>query len=60
MASTCLSLYYHLVFSTKNRKPLILPQWRTRQHEYLGGAISGLGGCPQGIGGAADHVHLLD
>ena len=59
MASTYLSLHYHLVFGTKNREPLILPQWRSRLHEYLGGTISGLGGYPQGIGGVADHVHLL-
>jgi putative transposase len=59
MASTYLSLHYHLVFSTKNREPLILPEWRERLHEYLGGTISGLGGFPRGIGGMADHVQLL-
>lgn len=30
MPSTHLSLHYHLVFSTKERRPLILPQWRDR------------------------------
>src|SRR5437868_11792408 len=59
MASTYLSLHYHLVFGTKNREPFIAPQWRSRLHEYLGGTISGLGGFPQGVGGVADHVHLL-
>ena len=59
MASTYLSLHYHLVFTTKNREPLIAPAWRARLHEYLGGTISGLGGFPQGVGGTADHVHLL-
>jgi REP element-mobilizing transposase RayT len=59
VASTYLSLYYHLVFGTKNREPLIAPQWRCRLHEYLGGTISGLGGFSQGIGGVADHVHLF-
>ena len=59
MSSTYLSLHYHLVFGTKNREPLIAPQWRSRLHEYLGGTICGLGGFPQGIGGVADHVHLL-
>jgi hypothetical protein len=33
--------------------------WRARLHEYLGGTIAGLGGFSQGIGGVADHVHLL-
>jgi REP element-mobilizing transposase RayT len=59
MGSTYLSLHYHLVFGTKNREPFIDPQWRARLHEYLGGTIAGLGGFPQGIGGVADHVHLL-
>lgn len=59
MASTYLSLHYHLIFGTKNREPFIAPEWRSRLHEYLGGTIAGLGGFPQGVGGVADHVHLL-
>jgi len=59
MASTYLSLHYHLVFSTKNREPFINAEWRPRLHKYLGGTISGLGGFPQIIGGVDDHVHLL-
>ena len=59
MPSTYLSLHYHLVFGTKQWEPCIAPPWRSRLHEYLGGTISGLGGSPQGIGGVADHVHLL-
>ena len=59
MPSTYLSLHYHLVFSTKNRTPLIEPSWRSRLHEYLGGTVAGLEGFPQGVGGRADHVHLL-
>jgi putative transposase len=59
MASTYLSLHYHLVFATKNREAVIAADWRSRLHEYLGGTIAGLGGFPQGVGGVADHVHLL-
>ena len=59
MPSTHTSLYYHLVFATKNREPLISGDWRARLHEYLGGTVRGLDGVPQGIGGVADHVHLL-
>lgn len=59
MGSTYLSLHYHLVFSTKNRIPSIDPGWQERLHEYLGGTLIGLGGFPEGIGGVADHVHLL-
>ena len=59
MSSTYLSLHYHLVFGTKNREAIILPAWRARLHDYLGGTIRGLGAFPQGAGGVGDHVHLL-
>src|SRR5262245_11382166 len=59
MPSTYLSLHYYLVFSTKDRLPLMDLSWRNRLHEYLGGTVSGLDGFPQGTGGIADHVHLL-
>ena len=59
MASTYLSLHYHLVFGTKNREPIINDAWRLRLHEYLGGTIRGLGGIATEVGGMADHVHLL-
>ncbi len=57
--STYLSLHYHLIFSTKHRQLIIDPAWRPRLHEYLGGTINGLGAFSQGVGGIADHVHLL-
>ena len=59
MPSTHTSLLYHIVFATKNREPVIAMEWRSRLHEYLGGAVRGAGGTPQGVGGVADHVHLL-
>lgn len=59
MASTFLSLHYHIVFSTKERRPFIAPAWRTQLHDYLGGTVNGLGAVSQRVGGVADHVHLL-
>src|SRR5580658_3256129 len=59
MPSTHTSLHYHLIFATKNREPIISEDWRPRLHEYLGGTVRGLDGVPQGVGGVADHVHLL-
>jgi REP element-mobilizing transposase RayT len=59
MPSTHLSLHYHLVFSTKNRLPIIADSWRDRLHAYLGGVVRNAGGVPEAIGGVADHVHLL-
>ena len=59
MPSTHTSLHYHLIFATKDRAPLITPGWRAQFHDYLGGTTRGLGAVPQGVGGVADHVHLL-
>jgi putative transposase len=59
MGSTFLSLHYHLVFSTRERRPFIREAWRAKMHEYLGGTVRGLDGIPEAIGGVADHVHLL-
>ena len=52
-------MHAHLVLATKNREQLILPAWREKLPEYLGGTVIGLGAVPQGIGGVEDHVHLL-
>jgi len=59
MSSTYLSLYYHLVFSTKGREPNIAATWRAKLHGYLRGIIEGLGGQCEIVGGIDDHVHLL-
>ena len=59
MSRTYTSLHYHIVFGTKDRVPFLRASWQARLHEYLGGVVNALGGQPQGIGGVADHVHLL-
>jgi len=59
MGSTYLSLHYHLVFATKNRKPLLDASWRPNLFKYLAGTVKGLVAVPDIIGGVADHVHLL-
>ena len=59
MPSTHLSLHYHIIFSTKDRAPVIAAAWRQRLHAYLGGIIRNVDGVPEAIGGVADHVHLL-
>lgn len=59
MGSTFHSLHYHWVCSTKDRRPFIRGEWRSRLHEYLGGTIRGLEGTPLNVGGVEDHVHAL-
>ena len=59
MGSTFYSIHYHIVFSTKERRPLIRPEWRARLHEYIGGTVRGMGGVAEAVGGVEDHIHLL-
>ncbi|MCB1023071.1 MAG: IS200/IS605 family transposase [Acidobacteria bacterium] len=59
MPSTHTSLHFHLVFSTKNRQPLIEKEWQEDLYGYLGGIVKNQGGKCLAIGGISDHVHLL-
>ena len=59
MPSTHTNLHYHIVFSTKERLPLIKDEWRNRLHAYLGGIVKNLEGVPLAVGGINNHVHLL-
>lgn len=52
-------LHYHLVFSTKERKRLIVPEIKERLYAYMIGIIRNLDGVVEEIGGVEDHVHLL-
>ncbi len=59
MSQSLSRITVHLVFSTKNREPLITPEVIGKLHAYMAGTLNGLG-CPAiAIGGIADHVHIL-
>jgi len=49
----------HLVFSTKNRKPFIIPELENRLYSNLSTIASDLKCDPFEINGMPDHVHLL-
>jgi putative transposase len=53
------SSYYHCVFGTKERLPLIPPELRERLWPFLGGIARQNGMKAIEIGGVSDHVHLL-
>jgi putative transposase len=49
----------HLIFSTKNRDPVLNPEIRAELHPYLAGVLRE-DECPAlQVGGVEDHVHLL-
>jgi REP element-mobilizing transposase RayT len=53
------NLIYHIVFSTKNRQPLITNDVKSRLYDYIGGTIRKQGGIALAINGMNDHVHVL-
>jgi REP element-mobilizing transposase RayT len=59
MAQTYTQLFYHIVFSTKNREPKILPDWRPALHAYIGGILQNRRGVLLAAGGIPDHIHYL-
>ena len=59
MGQSLSQLYVHLVFSTKDRAPLLYPEFAARTHEYLAGIFDEIDSHAWKIGGSVDHVHSL-
>ena len=59
MASTLTNLVYHVVFSTKERRPFIDQDICERFYCYMGGIARSNNAIVLEIGGIADHVHVL-
>jgi putative transposase len=51
--------FYHRVFSTTDRAPLIVPELEQRLYPFLGGILRDLGCALLAVNGMPDHVHLL-
>jgi len=59
MSDSYTNLLYHVVFSTKDRRPLITPDYQVRLYDYIGGTIRAVGGISLELNGTEDHIHLL-
>jgi putative transposase len=59
MADTLTNLLFHIVFSTKDREPLIRPAFRDELQKYIAGIVRNEGGVLLGVGGMPDHLHLV-
>lgn len=59
MPGTFSDLLVHIVFSTKNRLPLIDGTLHEDLYQYIGGIIRNHNAVLIEIGGMSDHVHLL-
>jgi REP element-mobilizing transposase RayT len=59
MPQSLAKVYLHVVFSTKNRVPVLADEWRDEVFRVMGGAANNLGCQSLIVGGVADHVHML-
>ena len=59
MSDSYTNLLYHIIFSTKDRRPLITDAYQARLYDYIGGTIRKLGGISLELNGTEDHIHLL-
>lgn len=59
MSQSLVKNYVHIVFSTKNRQPLIMLQHADNLYQYIAGICTNLECHALKIGGYNDHVHIL-
>jgi len=51
-------LYYHFIWGTKNRLPLIDTAFESELYRVIAAKAKDLGGFVHAIGGTEDHIHL--
>ncbi|NJN31424.1 MAG: IS200/IS605 family transposase [Synechococcales cyanobacterium RM1_1_8] len=51
--------YYHLIWTTKEREPLIQPEVEALLYPYILGKVQHQGGIAHAANGVEDHVHLI-
>jgi len=59
MGQSLVQNYIHIIFSTKQRQPLIHGPVENELHAYLGGICKRLDCQPIVVGGYTDHIHIL-
>lgn len=60
MPQSLAKILVHVIFSTKDRRPLLRDKaLREELHRYMGGILNGLECQPVIVGGVEDHIHIL-
>ena len=59
MSQSLANIIVHLVFSTKDRRPLLRDEERGQLHAYLTGALKNLDSPLIEINSVRDHIHIL-
>jgi len=52
-------LFYHFVWSTKHREPLIAQHFEQPLYNAIAAKVIDLGGIAHAVGGITDHIHLV-
>lgn len=59
MPQSLANILIHLIFSTKERRPLLQDDIRSKLHGYLIGTLDNLGTPSLATNSVSDHVHIL-
>jgi putative transposase len=59
MANTYTQIHIHAIFAVRNRRSLILPEWKVNLYKYITGITQKNGHKLLIINGVTDHVHML-
>jgi len=59
MGSTYTQIFYHIVFTTKERRPVLAKERREDLFRYVWGIIKNKQSHLYRIGGVEDHIHIL-
>ena len=59
MPQSLSSILIHLIFSTKNREPLLTPEIETELYPYLASIFNAMKSPALIINGTSDHLHML-
>ncbi|MBS1573447.1 MAG: IS200/IS605 family transposase [Bacteroidetes bacterium] len=57
--STFRQIYYHIIFSTKYRKPVLNEQYEEELYKYIWGIVKNKNCKLYRINGMPDHIHLF-
>ena len=59
MSQSLANIIVHLVFSTKDRRPLLRDEERPQLHAYISGILKNLDSTLIEINSVRDHIHIL-
>jgi len=59
MSQSLAKLLVHIIFSTKNRLPVLTDPIRPQLWRYMAGTLQALDSPALQVGGASDHIHIL-